>query len=120
MVGVASSGAAPVRAGFARGIYPSGGGCAQVRRSSGLAFQGRNGPGRRGEGFPAVAAAFVEVGGEPGQDVEAGHLDGGGDGPDHGGEAGGVPVTGAACVLPSPRGRGSCRSAGLLSSLTSG
>ncbi len=37
------------------GFYPSGGGCAQVRRSSGLAFQGRNrssaGPDR---GFPPL------------------------------------------------------------------
>ena len=29
---------------------------------------------RAGEGFPAVAAAFVEVGGKPGQEVQAGHL----------------------------------------------
>ena len=55
---------------------------------------------RAGEGFPAVAAAFVEVGGEPGQEVQAGHLGGGGDGPDHGGVPGGVPVAGAAGVLP--------------------
>ena len=33
------------------------------------------------EGFPAVAAACVEVGGEEGQDVQPGHLGGGGDGP---------------------------------------
>ena len=50
---------------------------------------------RAGEGFPAVAASFVEVGGEPGQEVQAGHLGGGGDGPDHGGVRGGVPVAGA-------------------------
>ena len=52
------------------------------------------------EGFPVVAAAFVEVGGEPGQDVEAGHPGGGGDGPDDGGVPGGVAVAGAAGVLP--------------------
>ena len=34
--------AAPVRALFAQGYPGAGGGCAQVRRSSGLAFQGRN------------------------------------------------------------------------------
>jgi len=51
-------------------------------------------------GLAAVAAAFVEVGGEPGQEVQAGHLHGGGDGPDDGGEPGGVPVTGPAGVLP--------------------
>jgi hypothetical protein len=28
------------------GFYPAGGGCAQVRWSSGLAFQGRNRPGQ--------------------------------------------------------------------------
>jgi len=78
--------ATPVRACSPR-VYPGdGGGCAQVRRSAGLAFQGRkrsrSGPAR---GFPPFAAAFAEVGGEPGQEVQAGHLGGGGDGPDHGG-----------------------------------
>ena len=53
-----------------------------------------------GEGFAAVAAAFVEVSGEPGQGVEAGHLDGCGDGPDRGGEQGGVVIMGAAGVFP--------------------
>ena len=50
-------------------------------------------------GLAAVAAAFVEVGGDPGQEVRAGHLHGGGDGPDDGGEPGGVPVTGSAGVF---------------------
>ena len=36
---------------------------------------------RPGEGLAAVASAFVEVGGEIGQDVEAGYLGGAGDGP---------------------------------------
>src|SRR2546429_3669398 len=40
---------------------------------------------RAGEWFPAVAAAFVEVSGEPGQDVQGGHPGGRGDGPDDGG-----------------------------------
>jgi hypothetical protein len=53
-----------------------------------------------GERFPAVAAAFVQVGGEIGQDVEAGHPGGRGDGPDDGGVPGGVPVPGPAGVLP--------------------
>jgi hypothetical protein len=51
-----------------------------------------------GQGLPAVAPAFVEVDGEVGQLVQAGHPGGGGDGPDHGGGAGGVPVIGAAGV----------------------
>ena len=55
---------------------------------------------RAGQGLAAIAAAGVEVGGEVGQDVEAGHLGGGGDGPDAGGEPGGVPVPGAVGVLP--------------------
>src|SRR6266536_2367095 len=55
---------------------------------------------RAGEWFPAVAAAFVEVSGEPGQDVQPGHPGGRGDGPDDGGVPGGVPVAGAAGVLP--------------------
>src|SRR5208337_5613607 len=53
-----------------------------------------------GERFPAVAAAFVEVRGEPGQDVEAGHPGGRGGGPDDGGAPGGVAVPGPAGVLP--------------------
>src|SRR5918998_4193824 len=40
-----------------------------------------------GEWSPAIAAAFVGVGGEVGQDVQAGHLGGGGDAPDDGGGA---------------------------------
>ena len=36
---------------------------------------------RAGEGLAAVAAAGVEVCGEVGEDVQAGHLGGGGDGP---------------------------------------
>jgi hypothetical protein len=55
---------------------------------------------RSGERLPAVAAAFVEVGDEIGEDVQAGHLRGCGDGPDHGGVAGRVTVAGAADVLP--------------------
>ena len=51
-------------------------------------------------GASAVAPASVEVGGEVGQLVEAGHPGGGGDRPDHGGVAGSVPVMGAAGVLP--------------------
>ena len=43
-----SSSAAPVMALRVRVSYPGGGGCAQVRRSSGLAFQGRN----RSSAFP--------------------------------------------------------------------
>ena len=53
-----------------------------------------------GERFPAVAAAFVEVGGEIGQDVQPGHPGGRGDRPDHGGVPGCVAVPGAAGVLP--------------------
>src|SRR5713226_8376666 len=55
---------------------------------------------RAGERCPAVAAAFVEVCGQVGQDVQPGHLGGGGDGPDDGGVPGGVPVMGAAGVFP--------------------
>jgi hypothetical protein len=47
-----------------------------------------------------VAAAFIEVSGEVGQDVQAGHLRGGGGGPDAGGEPCGVLVAGAVGVLP--------------------
>src|SRR5215831_6031786 len=54
---------------------------------------------RPGERLAAVAAAFIEVGSQPGQDVEAGHLGGDGDGPDDGGVAGAVPVMGAAGVF---------------------
>jgi hypothetical protein len=71
---------------------------------------------RAGEGLPVVAAAFVEVSGEVGQDVQAGHLRGGGDGPDAGGEACGVLVAGAAGVFLVTTGRRRARSAGLLSS----
>ena len=66
---------------------------------------GAGGPGQEpfqrwpGGGFPAVASALVEVGGEPGQDVQAGHLGCRGDGPNGGGEPGGVLVAGAAGVL---------------------
>ena len=59
---------------------------------------------RAGERFAAVAAAFVEVCGQAGQDVQPGHLGGGGDGPDGGGVPGGVPVMGAAGVLPGDGG----------------
>jgi len=55
---------------------------------------------RAGEGLSAVAAAFVEVGGQVGEQVQAGHRRGRGDRPDHGGVAGGVPVMGTAGVLP--------------------
>jgi hypothetical protein len=44
---------------------------------------------RAGRRFPAVAAACVEVGGEPGWDVEAGHPGGRGESPDDGGVPGG-------------------------------
>src|SRR5208283_1820234 len=44
-----------------------------------------------GERLAAVATAFVQVGGEVGQDVQPGHLGGRGDGPDDGGVPGGVP-----------------------------
>src|SRR6266704_1670735 len=70
---------------------------------------------RPGEGFPAVAAAFVEVGGEPGQEVQAGHLGGGGDGPDHGGVRGGVPVAGAPAFFLVTTGPRIILSAALLS-----
>src|SRR5712691_638793 len=59
---------------------------------------------RAGERFPAVAAAFVEVCGQVGQDVQPGHLGGGGDGPDDGRVPGGVPVMGAAGVFPGDDG----------------
>src|SRR5712672_455482 len=55
---------------------------------------------RAGEWLPAVAAALVEVSGEGGKQVEAGHRGGGGDGEDDGGVPGGVPVMRAAGVLP--------------------
>ena len=55
---------------------------------------------RAGGWFPAVAAALVEVCGEIGRDVQPGHPGGRGDGPDDGGVPGGVPVAGAAGVLP--------------------
>jgi glycine amidinotransferase len=66
-----------------------------VRGSPGAGVPGREAfRCRAGEGFPAVAAAFAEAGGEPGEEVQAGHL--GGDGPGHGG----VPVPGTAGVFP--------------------
>src|SRR4029450_708809 len=52
----------------------------------------------------AVVAAGVEVGGQPGQDVQAGELDGGGDGPESGGEFRRVVVVGAAGVLAGDHG----------------
>ncbi len=55
---------------------------------------------RAGEGLAAVVSACVEVRGEVGEHVQAGHRGGGGDGPDHGGEAGGGLVAGAVGVLP--------------------
>src|SRR5512135_1757101 len=53
-----------------------------------------------GQGISAVAAAFVEVGGQVGDDVQPGHLGSGDDGPDVGGGAGGIRVMGASGVLP--------------------
>jgi hypothetical protein len=73
-------------------------------------------PGLGRRGLAAVASAFVEVGGEVGEDVQAGQLRGGGDGPDAGGEPGGVLVAGAVGVLPGHDGLRRARSAGLLSS----
>ena len=64
---------------------------------------------RAGAGLPVVAAAFVEVCGEVGQDVQAGHLRGGGDGPDAGGEACGVLVAGAVGVFLVTTGRRGAR-----------
>lgn len=55
---------------------------------------------RPGKRLAAVAAAGVEVGGEVGQDVQPGHLGGGGGGPDPPGEPGRVVVAGAVGVLP--------------------
>src|SRR6266702_6679059 len=55
---------------------------------------------RAGQGLAAVASAGVEVGGEVGQDVQAGHLGCGGDGPGCGGEPGCVTVPGAVGVFP--------------------
>ena len=52
------------------------------------------------ERLAAVPPAFVEVGGQVGEQVQRGHPGGRGDGPDHGGVPGGVPVMGAAGVLP--------------------
>src|SRR5215469_5858217 len=51
------------------------------------------------EGLAAVAAAFVEVGGQVGEDIQPGHLHGGGDGPGRGGVLRGALVVGAAGVL---------------------
>ena len=66
--------------------------------------------------FPAVAAACVEVLGEPGQDVEAGHPGGRGDGPDDGGVPGGVPVAEPPAFFLVTTGPRIWRSAALLSS----
>src|SRR6266550_3224307 len=44
------------------------------------------------ERLAAVPPAFVEVGGQVGEQVQRGHPGGRGDGPDHGGVPGGVPV----------------------------
>lgn len=46
--------------------------------------------------LPAVASAFVEVGGQVREDFQPGHLGGGGEGPDDRGVGGGVAVTGTA------------------------
>src|SRR6516165_7458113 len=74
------------------------------RLCPGAEFFGAGVPGQEPpEGFPgerlAAAAAFVEVGGQVGDDVQSGHLRGRGDGPDRRGVAGGFPVMGAAGVL---------------------
>lgn len=47
-----------------------------------------------------MAAAFVEVGGEPGEGVQPGHPRGRGDGEHPGRVRGGVRVMGSAGVLP--------------------
>jgi hypothetical protein len=57
------------------------------------------------EGLAAVASAFVEVCGQVGEDVQAGHPGGGGDCPDAGGELCGVLVPGAVGVLPGHDGQ---------------
>src|ERR1700686_4736585 len=91
------------------GVLSGGGGVCPGGEVFGAGFPGQEPfQCRAGERFPAVATAFVEVGGEPGQEVEAGHLGGGGDGPDYGGVAGGGPVMGAArrrAPCPAARGR---------------
>lgn len=56
------------------------------------------------QGFPAVAAARVQVCGQVGQHVQPGHAGGGGDGPERGGQPGGVLVPRAAGVLPGDDG----------------
>jgi hypothetical protein len=53
-----------------------------------------------GDGLAVVAAAGVEAGSQVGEDVQPGHLGGGGDGPDPGGEPRGVVVTGSVRVFP--------------------
>src|SRR6266536_6622039 len=53
----------------------------------------------------AVASAGVEVSGEIGEGVEAGHLGGGGDSPGRGGKPGGVLVPGPAGVTPGHDGQ---------------
>ena len=54
--------------------------------------------------FPAASAARVQVCGQVGQHVQPGHLGGGGDGPEGGGQPGGVLVPRAAGVLPGDDG----------------
>src|SRR5271165_6617064 len=60
------------------------------------------GPGEclAGQGLSAVAAAFVEAGGQVGNGVQSGKLGSREDGPDVGGGSGGARVLGAASVLP--------------------
>src|SRR5260370_36342401 len=62
------------------------------------------GPGEclAGQGLSAVAAAFVEVGGQVGNGIQSGQLGSREDGPDVGGGPGGARVLGAARVLPGP------------------
>ena len=92
---------APVRALLVRGL--SGG----WRLCPGAEVFGAGVPGqeafqcRAGEGLAAVAAAFVEVGSQPGQDVQADHLGGGGGGPDDGGEPSGSAANLATCLALS-------------------
>src|SRR6266568_9278904 len=53
-----------------------------------------------GQGLSVVAAAFIEVGGQVGDDVQPGQLGSRDDGPDTGGGPGGARVMGAASILP--------------------
>jgi hypothetical protein len=72
-----------------------------VRRCSGLAFQGRNrssaGP---VSGLPPLRAHSSRQAVKIGRGVEADHLGGAGNGPDHGGVPRSVAVMGTAGVLP--------------------